>query len=134
MSEIIEQIFERNNHRYGDECGGWDEVVIVTNKQTITFGVSSGQSCCEDYGIETYDNKPYEEYVGAELKNVKWHHEKFQGYSGVGYGGEANFKIETSIGDFYVNIFNYHNGYYAHSYKVSAPGFNIIDEDELENQ
>lgn len=134
MAEIIEKIFERSNQIYEGECGGWDEVVIVTNKQTITFGVSSFQSCCEDYGIDTCDNNPYEEYVGAELKNVKWYHEKIQDYDGSGYGGEANFKIETSIGDFIVNIYNFHNGYYPHSYKVSAPGFNIIDEDELETQ
>lgn len=125
--ESVDYVVVNKEHDY------FTGVAIKTNKQTMMFLISSEVSCCETFGVQMfYDGKCYDVYennnqskgeggfepvkalVGQTLKTIKWDHEP----TGYDYHSNCAFKIETDKTTFGINIFNEHNGYYPHSYKV----------------
>lgn len=120
MSEFIEKF-------YKEVTDEWVTIVIVTNKQTINFSIDNFASCCEKYDVVITNTCHVMDYfIGSRLKNIKWHHGNINKRPGV---IEANFDVTTDKGSFVICIFNDHNGYYPHSYKVTGYGF--YDEDFL---
>lgn len=132
MSEIITNFYliEKDYDDY-DESTYWKTIVIETTKQKITFSIDNLQSCCENFDVRLdKTNRGFDYYIGAELFNVEWCHERIVSTDDL-FVHEANFTVSTDKGDFVVSIFNDHNGYYPHEYRVSAPGFNLEDRDCL---
>lgn len=103
----------------------WDSYegyAIVTDKQTINIGVSSGQSCCEDFGYFTSEDD-LSEFVGAEIRKVTITDTELKTGLAEKKGADQYYLDEGDI--MFVNIvtdrgvlqfaaYNAHNGYYGH--------------------
>jgi hypothetical protein len=109
---IEETDFKTPNQKYGS----YEGYRVVTDTQTILVGISSGQSCCENYGYMT-TNDDLKEFEGAELLsievvdkslNVKIIEREFS-------EDEAMFvNFNTSKCVMQLVAYNSHNGYYGH--------------------
>jgi len=124
--EIIESIKEYEDSKYY-------YFSIKTNKQTMNFGISTFQVCCENYGINIlYDNKKIDlnaelckelenKFMDKKILSVKWNEGK--------YGEDCIININIDNEFISVELFNDHNGYYPHTYKVNWCDY--TDEDEI---
>lgn len=113
-----------------DTCDGY---LIRTNLQDIFFGISSGQSCCEQWGyICSEEEQEFHTYVGAELLNIKLTDvnrmvakvdEELQ--YGFDCGGIMFIDLETNLGVLQFAVYNNHNGYYGHSVYLRSNQLNL---------
>ena len=137
--EIIQGIEETT---FKIKCGYWEQSYegfeIITNKQVIQLGISSGQSCCESFGyFMSHDD--LDEYVGSKLTDINitdtalYTHEMYETLTdseGCTYEGGVMFvNIYTNKGRFQFVAYNQHNGYYAHDAVVKS--IQLHHEDEL---
>jgi hypothetical protein len=107
--------------------GGYEGIQIKTTKQTIVIGVSSGASCCEQFGSEIFHTAPMDDLIGATINLITDDVSKIDEsllpegyksrYSEYGYdaGDEYLVYIDTSKGLIILQVYNSHNGYYGHS-------------------
>lgn len=127
----IKEIFNfkpKNDTWYS--CDGYE---ILTDKQTIRFGISNGQGCCEDWGhLTTNDN--LDDFVGAEIREItqtdtSLNTKKVEDICGsLDYGGGIIFvNIETDKGTLQLAVYNSHNGYYGHSVYMESEQLNFQD-------
>lgn len=88
---------------------------IVTDKQKIVMGISSNQSCCENFGY-FWTNDSVENFVGAKLLNVSLTDTLLKTESfDKEYAGDVMFvNFETNKGTLQFVAYNEHNGYYGH--------------------
>ncbi len=115
--EIIETITECDFDHDRSEFEGY---VIKTNLQTIKVGISSDQSCCEQYGyVSSLDNP--EEFIGASLSKINIVDKLLTSIdvdtrtkSNILNGNAMFVNFYTSVGKFQVVAYNMHNGYYGH--------------------
>jgi len=114
MEKILR--IEETSFAHGDQYrSSYDGYQIVTDKQTIKFGIADGQSCCEDWGYFT-SNDDYEEFIGAQVLAVKVVDDalKVEKVPDVYAGGVMFVNIETDRGTLQFGAYNAHNGYYSH--------------------
>lgn len=140
--EIIESIDVDTNWSFKDSYdynNAMEGCVIKTNKQTIKFGISSGQSCCETYGYFTSEDD-IQSFVGAKilditttdlaLKTTEIYKETI-GLSDDGKthdvydGGVLFINVLTDRGTFQLVTYNIHNGYYGHNAVLISTQLNI---------
>ena len=111
---------------------GFDGYRIKTNKRIIEFLISNLQNCCEYWGyISTPDD--VSQFIGATLKDIsEIKSSSIRPDNGEDmYDGETVFlNLETSNGLLQLNVYNEHNGYYAHRIKLSIDG-EIQNEDYI---
>jgi hypothetical protein len=123
-------------HDFKPKADGWyscDGFEIVTDKQTIRFGISNGQSCCEDWGyLTTNDN--LDDFIGAEIREItktdtaldtKKIADRFE--YGFYEGGIIFINIETDKGTLQLAAYNSHNGYYGHSVYMESEQLTFHD-------
>ena len=120
ITAIIEEEFKLSK----DDWESYEGVTIITDKQKIYLGISSGQCCCEDYGYITSEDD-YTDYIGAEIKNVYVTDTLMNSIDldmdDFDYGGGAIFiNIETNKGTLQFVAYNAHNGYYGHDVRVKS--------------
>ena len=119
------------------DVDGYNGICLKTNKQEINFLIDNFQNCCESFGVKLIDEngatfgfdnvKEWDEKLrGERLISITWCHDNCPCEEDHRY---ASFKVTTESTSFKIEIFNHHNGYYPHSYKVNWNDFN--DEDEL---
>lgn len=98
--------------------GTFEGFQIITNIQTIKIGISSGQSCCERFGmIITNDN--ISEFEGSVFKSISivdevLENKKIEEIEYLDSGGAMFVNIETNKGLLQFVAYNSHNGYYGH--------------------
>lgn len=97
------------------DWGSYDGWLIVTDKQTIKFGISDGQSCCETTG-NFITNDTTEEFIGASIISVQVVDDCLRKEKAPDFyeGGVMFLNIETDKGTLQFTAYNYHNGYYGH--------------------
>lgn len=134
MVEFIEKIYKTVDDY-------WITIFIETDEQIISFGIDNHNKCCENFGVKIIENEfDIKEYIGHELLVISWNLiESVSSQSKNGkdcynefedkYYYTAVFNVQTSKGMFKVKIFNYHNNYYPHQYRIVGYGLN--DQDEL---
>ena len=119
MTEIIMGIIEVSDFR--DKENDWsvyDGYKIITDKQEIFFGISNGQSCCENWGyFSTPDD--FKEFIGTGLLEVKvvdtgLNTAKLEELY-LDEGQIMFVTFETTNGTLQFAAYNSHNGYYGHT-------------------
>lgn len=97
----------------------YDGYKIVTNIQTIQFGISNGQSCCESWGsLITNDNEKDfidAQILGISLTDTALNNKKIEELEYLDCGSVMFVNIETSKGLLQFAAYNSHNGYYGHN-------------------
>lgn len=91
---------------------------IITDQQTIKIGISSGQSCCENFGC-IITNDETSEFLGAELISISivdtaLNNKKIEELEYLDEGGAMFVNLETNKGLLQFVAYNSHNGYYGH--------------------
>lgn len=108
----------------------YDTLTLECENEEFTFGISNDQMCCESFGIIVSKN-------GGEYEDVKdVDFTEFQGMkiTSAQYTTETRYdgvavRVEFTNGTLMIEIYNDHNGYYPHSYKVEYGDWS--DEDNL---
>ena len=99
------------------EWESYEGYQIVTDVQTIKVGISSGKSCCENYGYMS-TNDDLKEFEDSELFSIEVVNESLnvKSIEDAGFDeGEAMFvNFNTSKGVLQLVAYNSHNGYYGH--------------------
>lgn len=101
-----------------NEYSSYEGYQIVTTEQTIKIGISSGQSCCEQFGC-IITNDDTKDFIGAELKSLAivdeaLEHKVIEELEYLDSGGAMFVNLETSEGLLQFVAYNAHNGYYGH--------------------
>lgn len=113
--ETVETIQEIKHIKYENEWKeGYVGIQLTTTKQKMAFLIDDYKSCCEEYGVELVDTPR----LGSEIIDITWKDEKNFFYDTEIKLYAIKLKFQTSGGDFYIRIYNNHNGYYKHSYSV----------------
>lgn len=116
--EKILRIEETTFKQSPDDCIEYDGWQIITDQQTIKFGISNGQSCCESWGY-LISNDTTDEFIGADLFSVSVVDEALNSKAMqdryTDEGGIMFVNLETSAGTLQFVAYNDHNGYYGHS-------------------
>ena len=121
MEEIIETIIYENTNEYF-------YLKIKTNKQEIFFGISNDRLCCETYGIKILFNEQK-----IDNNNKDFNKDDLKYFIGFiinkiiilpdseynDYYGDINIQLQTNNGNITICLYNEHNGYYPHDYKIS---------------
>ena len=120
---IEEDTFTFGGKHWPCTYDGWQ---IITDQQTIKFGIENGQSCCEQWG-HFVTNDTTAEFIGATVISVAivddcLKKEKLRDT----YEGACMFlNIETDKGVLQFTAYNSHNGYYSHSAVVVSRQLNV---------
>lgn len=124
--EKIVKIEETNfTKKEGSWLSNYEGFVIATDKQLIKVGISSGQSCCENFGtLMSEDN--LSEFEGAELFKIEVTDTALKTYEiDTEWGGGCMFvNFNTSNGLLQFVAYNEHNGYYGHEAIVISEQLN----------
>lgn len=119
-----------------EEKSGYNHMAgykVITNKQEIKLMIDNESGCCERWGWFWCNENP-QDYVGAELKDIKLVNEALspeimkkneldpnQKYF---EGGVCYVNLETSKGMLQFVAYNEHNGYYGHEAKIISTQLN----------
>lgn len=106
----------------------FDGYQIVTNEQTIQFGIDNEQSCCESWG-SLMTNDTASEFIGANLISVSitdqaLNNKKIEEIEHLDCGGVMFVNLETDKGLLQFVAYNAHNGYYGHEAVIISRQFN----------
>ena len=133
MTEIILDIKEVSGFNdTPDSWSSYDGYKIITDKQEIFFGISNGQSCCENWGyFSTPDD--LNEFIGTGLLEVKvvdtsLYTEKLKELY-LDEGQIMFVTFETTNGTLQFAAYNSHNGYYGHTAILRS--IQLTDEQSL---
>jgi len=112
---INEGVFRVNPDGWEREYEGFE---IVTDKQTIKVGITTGQSCCENFGY-LITNDDTSEFLGAILKDVSLtdstlNNKVIDDLQYLDCGGAMFVNLNTDKGVLQIVAYNAHNGYYGH--------------------
>jgi len=123
--EQIQSIEEFSDYDY-------EGYLVKTNKQAIKVAISSGQSCCENYGyFATNDN--LEDFLGATLLEIELVDEELKvnpvpkAPDIYDAGGVVFVNFLPSKGTMQLAVYNSHNSYYGNSIKVESKQLNKED-------
>ena len=92
----------------------------------IIIEISNTTECCEKWGYFISEDS-YEEYIGAEIKDVYLTDRALKNYSCYGEQDPEDGKyldiifvnVETTKGVFQAAVYNIDGGYYGHEVKIS---------------
>ena len=115
---IITNIQTFDNHKK------WMGYEITMNDPTknIICKIDNIDRCCENWGIHTKDN--IIEFIGAEFNSIDVSKIKCNRYDEMSI---IDITISTDKGNFVLQFYNQHNGYYSHDvYIQTEQGVSII--------
>ena len=100
--------------------GNYDGYKVITDKRTLDVAVDNGQCCCESWGYMSSEDD-LESFVGATLLRVesvdKALNTKTEPES-LDEGSVYFVNFYTSRGMFQLAVYDSHNGYYGHAFKI----------------
>lgn len=112
---------------------GFEGFEVLTDKQQIRMKISSGQSCCEQFGYFSC-NDDVNDFVGANLLDVRLVDQALSTVEMTNEGINVNDKyfegglmfvnLETDRGTLQFVLYNMHNGYYSHEARVESTQLN----------
>lgn len=112
---------------------GYEGYIVLTDKQTIKVGVSSGQECCEEFGyLQSEDDIEY--FVGSNLISIGLTDKAYNNIIfkveeiGIYEGGAIFVNFSTDRGLFQLAVYNEHNGYYSHYIIIESQQLNLKTE------
>lgn len=121
----IKEIYDYRINSESLDVDGWE---ITTNKQIIIVGISSGKSCCENYGtMSTLDN--VNDFIGETLIDICLTKKDLTSLSldNCCDDDDSMFvTFKTSNGPFQFVLYNSHNGYYGHSVIVRSSQLKLM--------
>ncbi len=133
MEKILEikHIDNVKHTEIGQDYGSFDGYKITTDKQNIFIVISNGQCCCEDWGYLSSEDD-FEDFIGADLLDIKSVDKDLlveslkdtEELEYIGDGDAVFINIETSKGALQFVLYNSHNGYYGHTYKIISKQYN----------
>lgn len=99
--------------------GDYDGYKVTTDKRTLDVAVDNGQYCCESWGYMSSEDD-LEGFVGATLLRVESVDKALNTKTEPEYlDGSVYFvNFYTSKGMFQLVVYDSHNGYYGHSFKI----------------
>jgi hypothetical protein len=101
--------------------GDYDGYKITTDKRELNVAVNNSQSCCESWGYMSSEDD-LQSFVGAALLKIESVDTALNAKSDPGdiYEGTAYFvNFYTSRGMFQLAVYDSHNGYYGHAFKIT---------------
>lgn len=124
----IEEVVFKTEERYWGDFEGFQ---IITDKQTIKIGISSGQSCCENFGC-LITNDTTSEFLNSEFKSISivdeaLNKKQIEELEYLDSGGAMFVNIETSEGLLQFVAYNSHNGYYGHEAVLISKQLNVSE-------
>jgi len=127
----MEQILKIEEKNFTRKEGSWhsnyEGFVITTDKQELKFGISSGQSCCENFGYFMSEDN-VNEFIGASLIKVEITDTLLKAgefdVTDMYEGGVMFVNIYTGKGLLQFVAYNEHNGYYGHEAVVISEQLN----------
>ena len=133
--ELIQELRELKDFKaeYQKSFYFYEGFEVKTNKQTIYALIETGHLCCEEYGskleLPGWMKTP-KGLAGAALHRVYWGKdpEAPAGKSYCDWNARAVI-MDTSKGRVRIVLYNYHNGYYVHRFRVAWN--NYLEEDVL---
>jgi hypothetical protein len=124
--EVIEEIKDKKERHNGMDYTG---IYIKTNLQEMHFLIDNHHGCCESFDVELHGCEE-KDLIGDIVKTVRWsinkkefvpsyfEVENDESYESDKYYNGVAVCIETNNRNVFIEIYNIHNGYYPHSYKV----------------
>jgi len=100
--------------------GDYDGYKITTDKRTLDVAVDNGQCCCEYWGYMSSEDD-LESFVGAALLRVESVDTALNAKTEPGELDEGTVyfvNFYTSRGMFQLAVYDSHNGYYGHTFKI----------------
>lgn len=75
--------------------------------------INTAQNCCESFTVKLNNNTEFEKYYRVSQKGVITEH----------HDSDKEFHLCSIVfgRDMWINITNYHNGYYSHSVTILGP-------------
>lgn len=119
-----------------NQCEGFKEKVNFVDDSNVVLGYDLSQSCCEHAGWFISD-KPENHILEIEYKEgiiedfEDYYFDTTYLFKGFGTGvGEnlAIFRITNGKKDYYIHLFNCHEGYYAHGFEFNMGERNIVED------
>jgi len=112
--------------------GSYEGYSIVTDSQIIQVGISSGQSCCENYGC-IITNDEVSDFIGADLLGISitdtvLNNKKIEDLEYLDEGGAMFVNLETTKGLLQFVAYNGHNGYYGHEAVLISKQLNETEQ------
>ncbi len=100
----------------------WIGVLIRTTKQAMMFLIDNFQSCCEEYAVYL-ENLFNINLIGSTIIDINW-------IEDISEEWLSSIKLEliTDKGKVYIHMYNNHNGYYPHSYKILTSNYKNTGE------
>ena len=116
MMEKILRIEEASFKKNPPDWEDFEGYQVVTDKQTIKLGISSGSHCCETFGVFV-TNDDTSDFIGAKIIKIIVVDEclKAEKAPDIYEGGIMFINIETTKGVLQFTAYNEHNGYYGHT-------------------
>lgn len=114
----------------------WHEKVNFVDDNDVFVGYDTGQCCCEHADwfiagkITQYSYKDDYEAEAPDVEAYSFDKDFFQEVdsSDLDSGGMVAFKlVADGKPDLYLHLFNAHNGYYGHGFKVKHGGETVRD-------
>jgi len=90
----------------------WNGILIETQSQAMLFLIDNFQSCCEEYDVYL-ENLFDIDLEGSFVEDIKWIEDISEDWLSC-----IKLELITNRGNVYINMYNNHNGYYPHSYKI----------------
>ncbi|MBW2977423.1 hypothetical protein KY331_01115 [Candidatus Woesearchaeota archaeon] len=125
------KIFERSSKK------GWGNRLNIVDKNNVVVGYDYNQGCCEDFGYLFTTNieniHKTNNYLSIK-ESCDFEHEDYvfdtNFYENVSFekhdGAAAIFKlVAKEKKPVYLVLYNYHNGYYSHGFKMKKEGNKI---------
>jgi hypothetical protein len=117
MEKILR--IEETTFKTENDWNSYEGYQVITDEQTIKIGISSGQSCCENFGYLT-TNDDLKEFEGSDLLSISvvdtaLNNKKIEELEYLDSGGAMFVNFETTKGLLQLVAYNSHNGYYGHS-------------------
>ncbi len=90
----------------------WVGVMIKTSRQIMMFLIDDFQSCCESYDVKI-ENLYNINLEKSSIEDIYWVEDIKNDYLSC-----ITLALQTDKGRVDIEIYNQHNGYYPHSYKI----------------
>lgn len=106
----------------------WDEKVNFVDENNVCVGYDMRDLCCEYAGWFISDNRENEicEFPVPDLEDFRFDTDFFEDVTdakGLDDGGMVRFRLVSLDGsEKFLHLFNSHNGYYSHGFRVSVGG------------
>lgn len=117
---VKENVIKKNKHL--EDIG----IEIITEQDKYLFLIDHTSYCCETYGVEIQPENF--QMKGKNLVKINW--DKGSSPKEEFFTWDCFIMLKLTFEDdthCFIKIYNQHNGYYPHQYKIMFKGYENID-------